>query len=106
MLFIIVSVLIIGLILIVIEILFIPGTTLVGLLGLGFSIAGIILTYGHYGNEIGLYVLVGTSALKLALLIYSLRSGLWTKFSLKTAITSKVNEGLNDNVQVHEIGTT
>ncbi len=57
---IIISLLAIGLGLIIVELVFIPGTTVVGLLGLIFSIVGIVISYSHFGNDIGFYILLGT----------------------------------------------
>lgn len=106
MLLIIISILVIALVLLVVEMLFIPGTTLVGLLGLFFAIAGIILVYKTYGAEIGFYTLTVTSILTLSILVYSLKSNLWSRFSLQNAIRSKVNEGMTAFIQVNEIGRT
>jgi len=101
---IILALLLIGLTLIVVELVFVPGTTIVGLLGLIFTIAGIVISYRHFGNEVGFYVLIGTSGVTLLTLIYSFRSRSWNKFSLKTAIDSKVNEGLTASLQTGDEG--
>lgn len=103
---IIIALLLIGLTLILVELIFIPGTTVVGLLGLVFAIVGIVVSYQHFGNTVGLYVLIGMSCLTLAGLFYSFRSGLWSRFSLKSAIDSKVNEGLLASVSVGDEGIT
>jgi membrane-bound ClpP family serine protease len=101
---IILALLLIGVILIVIEIIFIPGTTVVGVLGFIFAVAGIIVSYRHLGNEIGLYIVIGTSAVTLLALIYSIRSGVWSRFSLKSSIDSKVNEGETNLLQIGDTG--
>jgi membrane-bound ClpP family serine protease len=98
--------LIIGLALLFVEVIFIPGTTLVGLLGFIFIVAGIVITYKHFGNDIGLYVLIGTSILTVVTLVYSFRAGTWSKFSLKSAIDSKVNEGETALLQIGDTGVT
>jgi membrane-bound ClpP family serine protease len=103
---IILSLLVIGLALIIIEIIFIPGTTVVGVLGLIFSGAGIVISYKHFGNDIGLYILLGTSVISLATLVYSFRSKSWSKFSLKTSNDGKVNEGMLDALAIGETGRT
>jgi membrane-bound ClpP family serine protease len=95
-----------GLALIVAEIIFIPGTTVVGFLGLGFVIGGIVFSYTHYGNETGFYVLLGTGVLTATTLYLSFRQGAWRKFSNKSAIDSKVNEGLTSSLQVGDEGIT
>ncbi len=103
---IIISLLAIGLGLIIVELVFIPGTTVVGLLGLIFSIVGIVISYKHFGNDIGFYILIGTLITTLAGLFYSFRSGAWTRFSLKSSIESKVNEGMLKVLNVGDEGTT
>ncbi len=101
---IVIALLAIGLSLILVELVFIPGTTVVGLLGLLFAIAGIVVSYQHFGNTVGLYVLIGISCVTLGALVYSFRSNAWSRFSLKSAIDSKVNEGLTEQIGVGDEG--
>jgi membrane-bound ClpP family serine protease len=103
---IILSLLLIGLALIIVEVIFIPGTTVVGLLGLIFTIAGVVISYNHFGSNIGLYILIGTVVTTVAALFYSFRSGAWSRFSLKTSIDSKVNEGINKVLSKGDEGVT
>jgi membrane-bound ClpP family serine protease len=103
---IIIALLLIGLALIVAELVFIPGTTVVGILGFIFSAAGIIISYKHFGSDIGFYILIGMSAITLVTLFYSFRSGSWSRFSLKSSIKSKVNEGMVDTLHVGDEGKT
>lgn len=103
---IIVALLLIGLTLILVELVFIPGTTVVGLLGLIFAIVGVGVSYQHFGNTVGLYVLIGMSAVTLGGLFYSFRSGAWSRFSLKSAIDSRVNEGLLSALHIGDEGIT
>jgi membrane-bound ClpP family serine protease len=103
---IIISLLIIGLGLIIVELIFIPGTTVVGILGLIFTIVGIVISYRHFGNDIGFYILIGTSVSTLAALFFSFRSGAWSRFSLKSSIDSKVNENMLKTLNIGDIGTT
>ena len=103
---IILSLLLIGLALIIVELIFIPGTTVVGLLGLIFAITGIVISYSHFGNDIGFYILLGTIAATAAAIVYSFRSGAWSRFSLKSSIDGKVNEGMMQNFQIGDEGVT
>ena len=104
MLTIILIILAIGLALTIVELFFIPGTTFVGILGVVFSIAGIVIAYEHFGAEIGLYILLSTTAVKLGILYWSLNIRAWNKFSLKTAITSRVNEDRADGLIIGDTG--
>jgi membrane-bound ClpP family serine protease len=103
---IIISLLAIGLGLIIVELVFIPGTTVVGLLGLIFTIVGIVISYSHFGDTTGFYILMGTSVTTLVALFYSFRTGAWTRFSLKSSMNSKVNEGMLSTLSVGDEGTT
>lgn len=95
-----------GLLLIIVEIVFIPGTTVVGLLGLVFTIVGIVFSYNHFGSEVGFYVLLGTTLSSAAALYLSFRKGAWKKFSHHSSIDSKVNEGMADHLTAGEEGTS
>jgi membrane-bound ClpP family serine protease len=103
---IILALLLIGLSLIIVELVFIPGTTVVGLLGLVFTITGVIVSYNHFGDQIGFYVLMGVLVTTAASLYFSFRSGAWSRFSLKSSIDSKVNEGILESIHVGDEGLT
>jgi membrane-bound ClpP family serine protease len=103
---IIIALLLTGLALIIIELIFIPGTTIVGLLGFIFSAVGIVITFRHFGSNIGYYVLLGTLVISLVALFYSFRSGSWSKFSLKTSMENKVNEGILASLHIGDEGKT
>ena len=105
MLTIILIILAIGLLLTIVELFFIPGTTFVGVLGVVFSVAGIIIAYEHFGAEIGLYILLSTSVVKLGILYWSLHIKAWNKFSLKSAITSRVNGDRTEGLIIGQTGT-
>jgi len=89
-----------GLALLIAEVVFIPGTTVVGLLGLAFVIAGLLFSYSEFGSVTANYVLLATSIAAALILYVSFRKGAWNKFSLKTSIDSKVNEGLGAEFSV------
>jgi len=98
--------LLIGLALIIVELIFIPGTTVVGLLGVVFAIVGIVISYSHFGSDIGFYILLGSLATTLVALFISFRSGAWNKFAHKSSSESKVNEGIMASVHVGDEGVT
>jgi len=102
----IITLLALGLVLLIAELIFIPGTTVVGLLGVIFMIAGVYVSYNHFGAQIGQYTLIATLALTLVTLFVSFRSNAWTRFALKETIDSKVNQGLTNNLNVGDEGIT
>jgi membrane-bound ClpP family serine protease len=87
-----ISLIAVGIILVVVEIIFVPGTTVVGLLGGLLAVVGVVLSFSYFGNQTGWYVLAATSVLSGGLLYWSLRSRAWERFSLKTTIDGRVNE--------------
>lgn len=101
-----VSLILFGLALIVAEIIFVPGTTVVGILGFVFLIIGIVLSFNYFGSETG-WTTVGVTAVASGLILYySFKANVWGKFSLKSSIDSKVNEGETANVTVGMEGQT
>lgn len=95
-----------GIVLIIVEVVFIPGTTVIGLLGAVFMIAGVVFAYKEFGNDVGFYVLLGTGVVTGVGLYLSFRKGAWSKVSNKSAIKSKVNEGLTAHLNEGEEGVT
>lgn len=101
-----ISLILFGLILIIAEIIFIPGTTIVGILGFLFLIVGVGFSFQYFGSETG-WITVGISAAVSGLLLYySFKSNVWGRFSSKSKIDSRVNEGLLDKIQVGNEGVT
>lgn len=94
----------IGLVLIIVEIIFVPGTTVVGIAGFLSMGYGIYQSYSLYGNSVGTLTLVA-SLLVSGLLIYmSFRNRSWERFSLKSEMTSKVNESFDLELQPGDKG--
>ncbi len=93
-----------GIGLIIAEVIFIPGTTFVGILGALFIGYGVYSSFVTFGNNIGWGVLIGSSVLTLLAVVYSFRSGAWKKFSLKGRITSRVNEHIDIPMKVGDVG--
>jgi membrane-bound ClpP family serine protease len=88
----IISLVVIGLALLVIELIFIPGTTIVGIVGLLCVISGLVMTFNNFGDTIGWAATGGTAIFSAAVFLYAFKSGAWSKFALKGRIDSKVNQ--------------
>lgn len=93
-----------GIALVIVEIIFIPGTTIVGIIGFIMMIFGVYHAYDTFGNETGHIVLAGSAVLGAGLTIYSFKAGHWERFALKKTIDSKVNEGKIDPLSVGQKG--
>ena len=81
-----------GLALVIIEVIFIPGTTLVGVAGFVSMVIGIVLSFSYYGAETGWLTLGGSTAVSGVVLYLSFRTNVWKRFALNSSIDSKVNE--------------
>ena len=94
------SLLFAGLGLIIIEIIFVPGTTIVGLFGCAFAITAIFSGYKIFGSLTGHYIFSGTFAVFVLAIYLSFRSDAWTRFANKAIHSSKVNDGLIIEIKV------
>lgn len=88
-----ISLIIVGLALVIAEIIFVPGTTLVGITGFALMVVGISLGFRYFGGSTGWTIAGVTAVASGVVIIYAFRSNVWGRFSLKTTIDSKVNEG-------------
>ena len=88
----IIALIFIGLTLIIIELIFVPGTTIVGIVGFACTVAGIWVSFKQFGGPVG-WLVTGLSALVAGgMFIYSFRAGAWKRFALFEQIDSKVNQ--------------
>ncbi len=94
------SLLLIGIILLLAEVLFIPGSTIVGLIGLGVSLTGIFYAFLNYSPETAWWITGIAIILNLAAIVYGFKSGVWNRFSLKTEHKGGTFDGRTDGLQV------
>ncbi len=94
----------VALILIVAELIFVPGTTLVGLIGVACMVLGVYLSFDYFGSETGWIVLGVSSISGFVVVVYGLRSRAWEKFALTKRNESHVNEDFPADVQIGQIG--
>lgn len=81
-----------GLLFLAAEVVFIPGTTVVGVAGLVLLVIGIWLGYRDFGTPVGHYALLGVT-LVAGLIVYV---GLRPKNLSRVALTSVNNASVND----------
>jgi len=93
-----------GIILLVLEIIVVPGTTIVGLIGSVLIVVGVILSFRYYGTIVGWSSAGGSAFVTTVILYYGFQSNFWSRFASKATINSKVNEGDLDMLTVGEEG--
>lgn len=101
-----IALILMGIAIILVEIIFVPGTTVVGILGFLCAGYGVYLGYGYFGSTQGSIVLGVSAALGITLTFYAFKSKAWERFSLKGEIDSKVNEGLISQLTEGSEGVT
>lgn len=79
----------VGLLLILIEFLVLPGTNIAGILGIIMIIAGIYFGYRDIGPPVANYILAGSLMFMAGSITYVLRSKTWQKLSLNSSIDGK-----------------
>ena len=100
------SLIVLGIILIVVELIFIPGTTVVGIIGGVLFVLGQIMAFSYFENSTALGILFISSVFGIGAIVASFKSGMWKRFSLNKVIDSKVNEGYTSALQIGLRGKT
>ena len=95
-----------GIALLIVEIVFVPGTTIIGILGFLFSAYGIYLSYDYFGTTTGTLFLVGSVVINIAALVIAFKGRSWERFSLKGSINSRFNQDIDLALKVGDIGKT
>ena len=95
----IITLILLGIICLVLELLVIPGG-IVGIIGFLMMAGGVMGAYTSYGPTIGNIVAMGTAIITIFAVVMMLRSKTWRKVMLKTNIDSKVNEIDEEKVKV------
>ena len=81
-----------GVALLLLEIIFVPGTTLVGVAGVICSVIGVVISFRSYGVGTGLLVLLGAAAITGGGLWYALKQQSWRRFALHDQNQGRVND--------------
>ena len=96
----------IGTAILLVEVFIIPGSTIVGLLGLGVQVYGYYLGYEFFGNTIGHLILATGIIISAFIVWYSFKPGMWEKLTLKDKLEGKLNNEELLKIKVGDIGTT
>ena len=95
-----IGLLLLAVILIVVEIIFIPGTTFVGILGFICLVSGIFTAFNQFGEKTGNIVLLSSGVFLIITTIYIFKAKTWEKIALNDSVSSKVNVLDSDTIQV------
>jgi membrane-bound ClpP family serine protease len=95
-----------GIILILIELLVVPGISVAGIGGFLLIIGGIVLGYHFHGTTAGNYILLTTAVVMILIIVLALKLKTWQRFGLQTTIDSKVGVLKEDEIKVGDVGGT
>lgn len=95
-----------GLLLILVELFFIPGTTVVGIAGFIMCCIGIYGAFVLWGTMTGFLVLIGTLVVSLGGLIYAIKKKYWKMFALNNSIEEKVIAQDQSKLEEGQLGVT
>jgi membrane-bound ClpP family serine protease len=95
-----------GVLLMLLEVLVVPGATIFGVLG--FLLIGVSIwqAYAAHGTPEGHYFLAGTFVLTILFLSFALKSKTWRRAMLDTDVRSKVNVIEESQVKAGDEGKT
>lgn len=100
----IVALIAVGFLFLLLEILVVPGATVVGITGFILMAIGIWQGYAVYGAPEGHYILTGTIFLTFVGLAFSLRAKTWKRAMLDSEITGRTNVYEEDAVKAGDTG--
>ncbi len=103
---IIITLIAVGLLIVLLEILVIPGGGVAGVVGFGLMVTGVYLAFDRQGVTAGLLVLGATVVVNIASLVLALRSKTWDRAMLKKQIDGKVNLIDVQNIKAGDVGKT
>ena len=95
-----VTLLLIGLILLLVEILFIPGTTVVGVFGFLVSGSGLVFAFLNFEYSVALGITGIAIVINFGAVWYGFSAGVWNKFSLKSTQKGGAFDGRMDGLEV------
>jgi membrane-bound ClpP family serine protease len=93
-----------GILLVIIEIIFIPGTTVVGFLGGAMSIYAVAKSYVAFGNTTGNIFLVSTSIGFGLILFLCLHYNVWNRFAMNETSEGKALNDVEEEIQIGDQG--
>ncbi len=101
-----ISLVVIGLLFLLLEILVIPGVTVAGIIGTALIIIAIWQAYDQYGSQTGLIFLGSSITVSIVALYFSLRGRTWKRLMLNTEVEGKVDHFEKYHPKVGDEGVT
>ncbi len=101
-----ITLILLGILIILAEIFLVPGSTVVGIMGLLLQIAGIISGYLYLPTFQAHIIFLGTLGVTGALTYWGFKTNTWKKFEIKETISEKSPKEKVDSLSVGQVGKT
>jgi membrane-bound ClpP family serine protease len=101
---IVIAVLLLGILLLLLEILFVPGTTIVGVGGIILLAIGIYLAYDYLGTNAGHIALASSVVVIFLSLLILLKGQTWKKMALDASVQGKSVDQVENIISVGDKG--
>jgi len=95
-----------GLLLILIELFLVPGTTVVGFVGFGMTCVGVYGSFEAFGTVEGIFISIGTLAISLVGLVIAIKTNAWKIFALNKVNNGTVEKQNQSQLEVGQVGVT
>ncbi|QKG80634.1 NfeD family protein [Tenuifilum thalassicum] len=102
----IITLILLGLFLLIVEFLLIPGVTVAGIGGMLVIVYAVYSAYVDHGTTTGHITLIFTAIASIITIAFSLRAKTWRRVSLDTNVDSKVIEDYDKEVKPGDEGLT
>ncbi len=99
-------IILLGIVLILIELLVVPGISVAGIGGFILIIGGIVLGYHFHDARAGNFILLSTATGMVLLVVVALKLKTWQRFGLETTIDGKVGVLNKEELKVGDKGET
>lgn len=100
------AVIVLGVILILLEILVIPGFTVAGIAGSIFAFGGVVAAFYYHGTMVGLFSLA-VSIIVIAISLWVLlKTGSSSWMSLSKTVEGRSSDSMKEHFSVGDVGTT
>lgn len=101
---IIIALIVLGVFLLLVEFLIVPGVTVAGIAGSIFIVGGVVLGYHYHETPTSHYILIGTVFLLIGVFALAFKTKTWQKLGLKTSIESHATEDVATLFKVGDTG--
>jgi membrane-bound ClpP family serine protease len=97
---------VVGIALVVIEVLFVPGTTFVGLIGFLLMALGVWYCFESYGSTAGILLASASLVLMVLVFYWGYKKNVWKKFALNAENDTRLAQKAISYLQVGQEGIT